>query len=218
MSAASNYPPGHPTGFRTFPVEQDCSCGEVNEGVADFDAATNGAGLDAPEECVSCGEPLDEDGWEETDPPGPDCSPPDAFQQAEPRGILSPEERSEILLSNIDQKDCGVIAVQAITKLSRPTALKLMLERGYDPATGTKRGIIERLLTSVGFRCEYRPEETRGTPATFATTNEYGLWLVYVERHVMALVEGDLHNSRGHWHSRLDGVTRVTGDCLVNFR
>lgn len=122
---------------------------------------------------------------------------------------LTPEQRSEILLSNIATSDCGVIAFQAVTKAKRPVAEREMKRAGYKPETGTPRGAIEKALRKRGYKTKDAPD-FRQTPATFASTHEYGVYLVYTDRHVMALVEGDLHNSRGHWHSPVEAITEVT--------
>lgn len=128
--------------------------------------------------------------------------------------MLSPERRSEILFQNIDTSDCGVIAIQAVTGWRRETAEKRMLKAGYSKEGGAPRGTLEKVLAAHGFKnVVYRkvdPREPQATPATFAMVHEYGLWLVYVESHVMALVDGNLHNaSPKHWHARVEAYSSV---------
>lgn len=122
---------------------------------------------------------------------------------------LTPEQRSEILLTNIDTSDCGVIALQAITGRKRKPMEALAKKNGYSPTTGAPRGCLEKALESIGYRT--RKLDPRGeTPATFSMTHENGLYLIYTEGHVMALVEGDLHNSRGNWRLACESITEVT--------
>lgn len=125
---------------------------------------------------------------------------------------LTPEQRSEILLTNIDKADCGVIAFQAITGLCREAAEVKMEARGYSKTEGTPRGTVEAALKAEGYKIEARPLFDGGgreTAATFALTHEYGTFLIYTERHVMALVDGDLHNSRGHWSREVELAEEV---------
>lgn len=125
---------------------------------------------------------------------------------------LTPEERSSIMLTNISTSDCGVIAIQAVTGLPRKRAEQLCKKHGkYDPEQGTPRGGLEAVLDKLGIDWEAMPYDRNDTPATIAARDEYSTYLVYVEKHVMALVGGDLHNSRGHWRSPVDGLTRLVG-------
>lgn len=123
---------------------------------------------------------------------------------------LTPEERSSITLTNILKSDCGVIAIQAVSGLPRKAAELLAKRHGYTPTGGTPRGGIDAALAERGFvltPVEYEPKETA---ASFACRHEYGTYLIYVDEHVMALVEGDLHNSRGAWHDRVEEIKEVT--------
>lgn len=127
--------------------------------------------------------------------------------------MLTPAQRSEILLTNIAEKDCGVIALQALTGWRRRTAERRLAKAGYTELMGTPRGALETALQAAGYSCDHRrvdPNVPKDTAATFTLTHEYGLWLVYVENHVMAVVEGDLHNSRGYWHAPVEAYTAVT--------
>lgn len=132
--------------------------------------------------------------------------------------MLSPERKSEILLSNMSDSDCGVIALQAITGMRRQLAMKLMLKNGYQPVLGTERGGVERALESKGYTVELVDEDEiyNETAASFAMSHPNGKYLVYTARpaegftHVMALVDGDLSNSRGHWHDKIFLVTHAS--------
>lgn len=125
---------------------------------------------------------------------------------------LTPERRSEIMLTNISESDCGVIAIQAVAGVSRERAERLCKEHGsYEPNRGTPRGGLERVLDYLGVEFVEVEDYYNATPATLACEHPYGSYLVYVERHVMALVDGDLHNSRGHWRTPVDGLTRLVG-------
>jgi hypothetical protein len=127
---------------------------------------------------------------------------------------LTPEERSGILLTNILPYDCGVIALQAITRIPRVRAEELLTVHGYDEE-GTPREALPTVLRAHGYKVNRDvPFQRHETAATFTTTHEYGTYLVFTNsargRHVMALIDGDLHNSRSHWHSSVDEVMEVT--------
>jgi hypothetical protein len=113
------------------------------------------------------------------------------------------------MLSNIDTSDCGVIAIQAATKMNRDSAFKLASDYGYAAGVGIDRGAIETALVSIGWTCEPMDVYRNATPATFAMSHEYGLYLVYVDKHVMALVNGDLHNGKGSWGQPIEQVTKI---------
>jgi hypothetical protein len=106
--------------------------------------------------------------------------------------------------------DCGVIAIQAVTGYKRSFARKLANAVGYNPDKGMKRGTIEEALIKRGFKVNCYAPRPGTTPATFAVSHESGSYLIYIESHVMALVEGDLHNSRGSWRMPVDQITEVT--------
>ena len=122
---------------------------------------------------------------------------------------LNPARKSEITFENIELKDCGVVALQAVTRLRRQQAVELLSEHGYSPDTGTTRGGLEKALDELGIGWELMDLDPTDTVATFALRHEWGRFLVYVEGHVMGLIDGDLYNSRGHWHDRLSSVTRI---------
>lgn len=125
--------------------------------------------------------------------------------------MLDEKRRSEILHHNISTSDCGVVAVQAITGCGYDAALAALEAHGYEDGVGTPRGGCEKALQDLGWKAELHPIETSTeTPATFAVTHEYGRFLIYVEGHVMALVEGGLMNGRGSWGKRVEAVVRVT--------
>jgi hypothetical protein len=124
------------------------------------------------------------------------------------KSFLTPEQRSDILLSNICDKDCAVIAIQAITGYKRRAAEQLARRFGYSD-TGMHRGNIEKALSDRGYTLCPMTLNFGTTPAVFATTHEYGKFLVYTAQHVMALVDGDLYNSRGMWHDRVEQITEI---------
>jgi hypothetical protein len=124
---------------------------------------------------------------------------------------LTPEQRSGITFSNIDGSDCGVIAIQAITGKPRKEAEELAAAFGYRSGSGIMRGGIDTALRAVGYSVEPVKVRPGTTPATFTINNEYGVFLVYTEKHVMALVEGDLRNSRSFWRNPIEAVMKV--DC-----
>lgn len=126
---------------------------------------------------------------------------------------LSDQQRSEIMLTNITEADCGVIAYQAVTGSKRPEAERLCIELGgYAPGKGIHRGGLNRALAAAGYSLTLSANERDGfTVATFVFSNEYGKFLIYTHNHVMALIEGDCHNSRGDWHSPIEEAFRVEG-------
>lgn len=113
------------------------------------------------------------------------------------------------MLSNITESDCGVIACQAVTGLSRAEAERLCRERGdYEDGQGISRAGLSLALMSVGYKVE--PVSCAGdTAATFSMAHEYGKYLIYTEGHVEALVEGDLYNTRRGSHKRVEEAFRV---------
>jgi hypothetical protein len=123
---------------------------------------------------------------------------------------LTPEERSDILLRNIDTSDCGVIALQAITSAGRAVCDAAAKEHAnYRPGVGTPRGGLEKTLRRMGYRTQPVDPDPHDSVATFALRNEYGVFLIYTDKHVMALVEGDLHNSVGSWSRPIEAITLV---------
>lgn len=125
---------------------------------------------------------------------------------------LSDEHRSEILLTNISTSDCGVIALQAITGMSRAEAEAVATEKaGYEHAVGVPRGGMNKCLRELGYELEFVAGMSAGfTTATFAFDHEYGTYIVYTDAHVMAVIDGDAHNSRGDWHSPVELAYKVT--------
>jgi hypothetical protein len=118
---------------------------------------------------------------------------------------LSPERRSEIMLTNISKSDCGVIAAQAVTKLSRAAAESLVVEHGdYEYGVGISRGALNRALQHAGYVVTPIEFDRGSTAATFVAGHEWGTYLIYTDTHVMALVEGDLFNGSGDWHSPVE--------------
>lgn len=133
--------------------------------------------------------------------------------------MLSAERRSEILLTNISKDDCGVIAFQAVTGRPREEAMEIMLASGYEPGKGTDSNGVELALKQLGYKVEPVPApEVLDTAATFALAHEYGTYVVHVVGrrgqktygHVMALLDGDLHNARGFFGDPVVGVSKVT--------
>lgn len=129
---------------------------------------------------------------------------------------LSREERSSILLQNIGKADCAVIAYQAVTGQPRAEAVEVMTRVAkYNPDTGTFRSGLIEAVRSQGYQVDMVPAEDlqRETPATFSLTHLDGMYLIHVETnkggHVMALVNGDLHNSRTFWGWPIRAAERV---------
>lgn len=101
-------------------------------------------------------------------------------------------------------------AIQAVTGWSRARALKVAkADAHYRDGSGVTRGNIERALVANGFEVEAVAYDPHDSVATFALANDWGTFLVYVDGHVMALVDGDLFNGRGNWGKPLDGATKV---------
>lgn len=123
---------------------------------------------------------------------------------------LTPEQRSEVVLTNISSADCGVVAAQAVTRLNRAETEKLVTEYGdYKHGIGISRGAMVRALKHAGYKLTHVPQDHGETAAVFACRCEYGMYIVFTSNHVMALVEGDLHNSRGDWHAPVELAYKV---------
>lgn len=129
---------------------------------------------------------------------------------------MTPERRSEIWLNNIESKDCGVIAIQAITCLPRSEAELLARAFGYNPSSGIHPRGVEEALEANGYDIVTANYEGH-TAATFALTHEYGVYTVHVDGHVMALVEGDLHNAKTNkfWHMPVIDASRITATHMT---
>lgn len=124
---------------------------------------------------------------------------------------LTPEQRSEITLRNIGGSDCGIIAVMALTELSRTKSERLCKDKGdWVEGEGISRIGLKLALCHAGYTCTLTPCEG-DTAATFSLTHEYGKYLIFTEGHVAALVEGNLYNSRLGSHSPVEEVYRVDG-------
>ncbi len=123
---------------------------------------------------------------------------------------LSDERKSEITLANITHSDCGVVACQAVTGLSRREAERLCTEAAdYKYGVGISRGALNRALQSIGCKLTNMRLQHNDTVATFSLRNEYGKYLIYTDGHVCSLVEGDLRNMRGGWHAPVEEAWRV---------
>lgn len=125
---------------------------------------------------------------------------------------LSDERKSEITLTNISTSDCGVVALQAVTGLSRAEAEAVATEKAeYKHGVGVPRGALNRCLRELGFELEYVAGQSAGfTTATFAMDHEYGTYIVYTDAHVMALIDGNPHNSKGSWHEPVELAYKLT--------
>lgn len=125
--------------------------------------------------------------------------------------MLTDEQHQAITHDNVEKSDCAVAALCAVTGWPRGIAEPRLAEHGYDPNSGTPRGALEACLHQWGVEAVLvDPNEWGGdTPATFSMTHEYGTYLLYVDKHVMSLVSGDLHNSKASWRLPLNGVTVV---------
>jgi hypothetical protein len=123
---------------------------------------------------------------------------------------LSPEERSEIMLSNITGSDCGVIAFQAITGMDRVESERLCREAGdYQDGEGISRYGMQLALRRVGYKAE-PVYVSRETTAVFSLGHEYGTYLLFTDGHVMALIDGDLYNGRTEGRAPVEEAFRIT--------
>jgi|SRR6185437_5867310 len=127
--------------------------------------------------------------------------------------MLSKEERSEILLSNIGGADCAVVALQAAIGLSRPEAVKLAKEHGWkedgDDAGMYTHSIIEALRATGRKITRLRLDQHSQTAAVFALQHEYGTFVIFTPGHVAALVDGNLYNSRSSWSAEVEEAVSV---------
>ena len=121
---------------------------------------------------------------------------------------LTPEERSEVLLGNIDTSDCGVIAIQAVTSLRRADAERACERYGYHSGVGMDRAGQIGLLVKLGYSVELIEPDLGDTPATFAMTHDRGTYLLWTDGHVQTLKEGDLYNAV--FSERLEVAAKIT--------
>jgi len=124
---------------------------------------------------------------------------------------LTDEQYAEVFKGNISTSDCGVVAFQAVTGLPYVEAEQRMTDHGgYTPGSGTPRGGIELALAMLGYDAEVVELETQESPASLAVREEYGSFLIYIDTHVMALVEGNLYNARSFTGSPVEAFIKIT--------
>jgi hypothetical protein len=123
---------------------------------------------------------------------------------------LTDEQRSDILFDNLLKKDCAVIALQAVTGWGLQRCMDLCQNvAGYTEEDGTPHDGLPRILEQEGWHVAQVPTEGR-TAAVFAMDHDDDqTYLVYVHKHVMPLVCGDLHNGRGSWAAPVLRALRV---------
>ncbi len=124
---------------------------------------------------------------------------------------LSPEARAAIQRQNLTHHDCGVVALMAVTDLPYGKAAQLCRKHGFTDTGGTPRQALPAALLDLGVQFNSTQWHGNDTVATFALRHEYGRYLLYIEGHVMPLVDGDLYNARGFWSAPLEMVVEVKG-------
>ena len=121
---------------------------------------------------------------------------------------MDEETKSEVFLKNISDDDCGVIAFQAITGMSRKRSIQA-LKRAYVEGVGTFRSALMLALADRGYEFEEKevmPGEH--TLALFASTYDNGVFMLWVEGHVCILRDGDTLNF-SDWNDVLEHVDIV---------
>jgi hypothetical protein len=133
---------------------------------------------------------------------------------------ITPEQKSEIFLTNANSTDCAVVMIQALTGVSRHWAEKVARTLGYIPdERGMSRPFqrlaiekitnlnvcdlpISRMVQVVGVEGETGP--------TFAGNHSQGRYAIYIKNHVAALVDGDLTNlAKRDWRAPLEEVWKL---------
>jgi hypothetical protein len=131
---------------------------------------------------------------------------------------MTDEERARIFRANIKDNDCGVIAAMTLADVTYEEAEGAVIlasqnsERGeYIPGvTGTWR---ENLWAAIELLTGGEMVEVEvpynSTPSSFAMERPSGLFTVHVSKHVMALADGDLHNSRSFWGYPVEAIREL---------
>ncbi len=121
---------------------------------------------------------------------------------------MDEETKSEVFLKNISDDDCGVIAFQAITGMSRKRSERV-LKHAYVKGVGTFRSALLAALEDHGYVAtdkEVMPGEH--TLALFASTYDNGVYLIWVVGHVCVLRNGDLLNA-SDWNDVIENIEEV---------
>ena len=126
------------------------------------------------------------------------------------RGVkMDAELKSEVFLTNVTDDDCGVIAFQAVTGASRKRSMELLKE-AYVAGVGTARSRLMQALLNCGYEFEAKEVQPgEHTVALFASTYDYGTYMIWVENHVTVLRDGDLLNAGG-WNDVIYHIDKIT--------
>jgi hypothetical protein len=124
---------------------------------------------------------------------------------------MNEQERARIFRRNIETDDCSIIAAMHVLDVPYAEALKIVGDRYRDHGTamGTQRSDLWEAVEEFGATLEDVEIGFNETVATFSLSHPSGRFLVHIEKHVMACVEGEISNSKGHWNRPVERIKRV---------
>lgn len=93
--------------------------------------------------------------------------------------------------------DCPVQALRWLAGVTADEARDRMEASGWRPELGSNLWQLAVGLSAYGRLDVVAGAGTGGTPRGFARRVPQGRWLLLVDDHVMALVDGELHNAHG---------------------
>lgn len=122
---------------------------------------------------------------------------------------MDDELKSEVFLENVSDDDCGVVAFQVITGMSRKRSMRLLGD-AYMRGLGMFRSKLIEALTDQGYELESKEVQPgEHTAALFASTYDHGTYLLWMESHVAVHRDGDLFNPSG-WNDVISSIHHVT--------
>lgn len=141
---------------------------------------------------------------------------------------LSADDKSEIFLTNVFSDDCGVIAIQAITGVSRSVAMSAAQDEGYTkdgegmPTKGVLNAIA-KLTGKIMVEQDDLDDYFQETVATYCAAHDDGVYLLFTKHfnprrperagyHFVTLRDGDPYNAGQlgqFWHDAVIASYRL---------
>lgn len=125
-----------------------------------------------------------------------------------------------------DQNQCGVIAVSVVAGIPYDQALELLTKWGRVKGKGTPNWIIHKVLEELGFKVEDYPASeivklypgrhsekrwvTTHHPSRFHSVWPKGVFLLYPRAHVLAVVDGVVHDWSSQNSLQVKSIFKVT--------
>lgn len=116
--------------------------------------------------------------------------PPKVEKRGEPVIIADP-----CFISSERPADCGVVCLANLLQLSYEKARLLAFQHGWSSTSGLERGWVQKIMEDHGFFACYCPEYNHADLTSIKLPT--GLYSVYVQRHVMPVVNGEVLNVNG---------------------